>query len=1274
MRTTAEHARAASGAPLRILHLEDNLYDGELVRANLEADGLRFDVVQARTQDEFEHALTHGPFDLILSDFTLPSYGGMAALKRANEQWPDTPFIFVSGTIGEERAVEAMKSGATDYVLKDRLHRLGPVVRRALREASDRAERRRAEEALLQSQMRLTALVEIAVDAIIATDADQCIQIFNKGAETIFGYRAEEMLGKPIDLLLPQRFGEVHRQHMHAFAKASEPARLMGERHQVYGRRKDGSEFPAEASISKQLTAGQITYIVILRDISERIRQEEALRASEQRIRSVFAGAATGIAIASADGRFIEANPAFCDVVGYRVEELQALDLWTLTHPADLAANRPLVEKLLEGQIDSFVVEKRYLKKGGGAAWVRASMSVARTAGGAVQNIFAVTEDITERKQTEERLRRSQSLVAMAGRAARLGGWTVDLSAQHVDWSDEVCDIYEMPAGTVPTFEQTIAFYLPEWRPVALEAFQECATTGKPFDLEMEIVTARNRRRWVRAIGQAERDPAGNIVRVQGAIMDITERKETESELHQLADRLVTTLESVTDGFFTLDRQWRFIYVNRQAEVILQRSRESLLGRSIWDAFPDAVGTEFDHAYHRAVAESRAVSFEAYYPGLELWVDVTAYPSPQGLAVYFRDITRQQKTIEHLRLLEASIARLNDIVVITETEPITESGPRIVYVNDAFVRRTGFTREEAIGRTLAILHGPRTQRAVLAQLYAAMKAWEPFRTELIRYTKTGEEFWVEMELVPVADDEGRFTHWVIIQRDITERREAEARIAEQASLIDEARDAIVVRDMEHRIVFWNKGAERLYGWTAGEAVNQRFDELLRVDAATFEQGRQAVLQTREWSGELQKVARDGTVLTVNSRWTLIHDAEGRPRSVLTIDTDITNQKKLEHQIMRAQRLESIGTLAGGIAHDLNNVLAPILLTVELLKMDEHDEKRLEALSLIESNTRHGADLIKRVLSFARGTEGRRDAIHLGSIAHDVRQILRETFPKNITIHLEQPDDLWMVSGDATQMHQVLMNLCVNARDAMPQGGTLTLTLQNTVVQDTYAGSNPEARPGAYVALKVTDTGSGIRPEILERIFEPFFTTKEVGSGTGLGLSVTHGIVTRHGGFINVVSAPGQGTTFEVYLPAHACSELAESTTGEPARLPRGHGELVLVVDDEEDIRNVVRKTLELFGYRVLLAAHGTEALALYNRYGAEIAVVVTDMVMPVMDGPALIAALKAIRPDVKILIAGSPTADGNEARAAAAGVRYFVPKPYAMEVLLEALHRVLTEA
>jgi len=641
------------------------------------------------------------------------------------------------------------------------------------------------------------------------------------------------------------------------------------------------------------------------------------------------------------------------------------------------------------------------------------------------------------------------------------------------------------------------------------------------------------------------------------------------------------------------------------------------------------------------------------------------------------DITERKQAQEEreqaFRALQQSEARFRRLVESNIIGIIlADLNGNITEANDAFLQMLGYERQELLSGNLRWdeITPPEYRRLDAGAIaeFISSGVCTPFEKEFIHKDGTRVPVMVGGALVEQSQQST-----LCFVLDISEGKQAEQKIHEQAALLDISTDAILVRELGNQIRFWNKGAEHLYGWKALEAIGKNADELLyRPETLSqLQNNHKSLVECGSWQGELHQVTKEGKEIIVASRWTLVRDEDGQPKSILTVNTDITEKKQLEAQFLRAQRMESLGTLASGIAHDLNNALTPILMTVQLLGTKLPDEQSQQWLSILKTNVKRAADLVKQVLSFSRGLEGKRTTLEVKPLISEIEQIVKQTFSRAIAIRTDIPtQNLWTISGDATQLHQVLMNLCVNARDAMPEGGILQISASNLWIDENYARMNIEAKVGPYVAITVSDTGVGINSEILDRIFEPFFTTKELGKGTGLGLSTVMAIIKSHGGFVDVYSEVGKGTQFKVYLPVTQTRE-RDCPPADHQELPTGHGELILVVDDEDSIREITKTALETYGYKVLIASDGIEAIALYTQRKEEISVVLIDMMMPSMDGPSTIRVLQKIDPQVKVIGVSGLVSNDKMIEILGNSVKTFLPKPYTSNELLKNLQVVL---
>ena len=598
---------------------------------------------------------------------------------------------------------------------------------------------------------------------------------------------------------------------------------------------------------------------------------------------------------------------------------------------------------------------------------------------------------------------------------------------------------------------------------------------------------------------------------------------------------------------------------------------------------------------------------------------------------------------------------------------------RFLAVNNAAQRCYGYSREEFLAMTIRDIRPPEDIPALLAS--APTTSDEPQAVGVWRHLAKSGKIILGDIYTSATEFEGRAAQ-LVIAVDVTEQRLAEDNIRQS-----ESRLRALVSSMEDVALEFDANGTYIAIWTLkdkllikprSELLGRTLTEVLGPEAAQpFLIAIRRVLQSRLVEELDYHMKTIGGPRQFHARISPILTADGNCERVCILARDITEQKKLEAQFLRAQRVESIGTLASGVAHDLNNILSPILLGAAVLRrgyLAAGDEK---VVTMIETCAQRGADIVRQVLTFARGGEGDRLSLPAATLIKDVAKIAAETFPKRISVQTRIAEAPWTVIGDPTQLHQVLLNLCVNARDAMPVGGNLTLCAENFMVDEHYASMTPGARAGPHVCFKVVDTGMGIPPQNLDKIFDPFFTTKEFGHGTGLGLSSVLGIVKSHGGFMSVDSEVGRGATFRVYLPA----QINEGRTvheEEVAAVPRAGGELLLLVDDEKAILQIAQTLLEADGYRVLVAGDAAEALAVFARRAEEIQLVVTDLSMPVMDGVALIRTLKKMRTDVRVI--ASTGRGGQEQRwdeLKELSVHACLTKPYNKNKLLKTLYEAL---
>lgn len=753
--------------------------------------------------------------------------------------------------------------------------------------------------------------------------------------------------------------------------------------------------------------------------------------------------------------------------------------------------------------------------------------------------------------------------------------------------------------------------------------------------------------------------------------------RDSQSDALRASEVRYRLFESAKDGILILDAETGLIEdVNPYLSELLGYPRDMLLHKHVWE-----LGFLADIVANRAnFLELREKGFIRYddkalqaFDGRRIEVEfvsnVYLADGRRVIQCNIRDMTEQRQAQVELQAAQRLTKQIIDALPVR----VFWKDKNLVYLgcNAVFARDAGLADpRDIIGKddTQMVWREQATRyrdddRQIIETGLPKLLIEEP------QTTPDGHTITLLTSKVPLYDATGEISGVLGTYQDITPMKQAEANIALLAMAIQQTAEAIIITDAHGTILDVNPAFEQATGYAREEVLgrNPRILKSGEQDAAFYRQMWAELVAGRVWRGRMTNRRKDGTLYNEEVSISPMRDAQGKTVNFVAVKRDITRQQQMEAQLRRAQRLESIGTLAGGVAHDLNNALAPILMAAGILRI-EFPDRAEEDLDLIEGGARRAADLSRRLLTFARGAEGDRSPIQIQPLFDEMERMVRGTFPKKIDLRIERcPDTLPAVLGDATQLHQVLLNLSVNARDAMPDGGTLSLKADVTDLATTLELETLKAKPGLYVVVQVTDTGTGIKPEVMERIFEPFFSTKTKEGGTGIGLATTLGIIKGHGGFIRVYSPPEKGTTFRIYLPAHTGD--ANDAALPPVIQPtlRGQGQTILVVDDEVSVRDILRKVLTRMDFKVLAVPDGTTALLEVAEHGTGLAAVITDLDMPEMSGLDFIRVLLSRVPEAAVIVVSGLVGEAERDELSRLGVRAVLDKPFTEAELVEAL-------
>jgi two-component system, cell cycle sensor histidine kinase and response regulator CckA len=1387
---------------LRLLIVEDNPDDAELVIHALGHGGLSTTWTRVETAGELRAALADGPWDAVLSDYTLPEFNAEASLEIVRGTDPDLPFIVVSGTVGEDVAVQIMRAGASDYVLKNALTRLAPALVRELREAENRRAKRAAE----RSAAHLAAIVESSVDAIVSENLDGQLTSWNRGAERLYGWTADEAIGRHVSFLVPldklgARTAIVDQVRAGENVGCLETVRL----------HKDGHRIDISWTISPMRNAeGQLIGLTKTgQDIRERKRAEQALRASEARYHRLFEAAQDGILIVDVTTRrILDANPFLTKLLGYPYAELVGKELWEIglfpDREATEAAFRTLqaqgyiryddrrlatndgrrievefVSNIYDAGEDQVMQcnirdvserkqadealrksEERYrtliaattaivwdspasgkfdslqpawtaftgqtLAEHRGWGWLdvvhlddreksarawaaavtarsdyRMEHRLRRSDGeyrqmsvravpitersGVIREWVGVHTDITEQHRAEEGLRESRERLAAALAASGSGTFRWNIVSDALEWDDQLDRLFGLPPGTTPqSLENFLAMVHPDDRAGVVGRCRKCKEQGADFAMEFRVVRPDGTVRWLDDRGQTSRGLDGRPDYMTGACVDITERKQADEALRTSVDEFRMLAESVPNIVWYTGPDSKCSYLNPQWMNYTGATLEESLGDGWIRSFHPEDRQRALDAWNDAMATGSTYAVEVRLKradGNYRWWLARCVPHRDdagNIIKWFGTCT----DIDELKRTETERAELfAQLTLQFERMPLAYLlcglDGRYTRWNPAAEQMFGFTEAEVLGKLPTETIVPAQSQAIVLEIFARLAAGDMnAHGTCENIMKDGRTIECEWHNTPLFNPDGEFQGILSLAQNVTARQRAEKALHLRDRAIQAATQGLLITDpkqADNPIIYVSPGFERITGYVSEEAVgrNCRFLQGADTAPAAVAQLREAIRAREPCAVELLNYRKDGTSFWNELSVSPVRNADGQLTHFVGVQSDVTARRHLEEQFRQAQKMEAFGQLAGGVAHDFNNLLTIINGYSDLLldSLPAGDPSRSLVTEIHKAGER-SAGLTRQLLAFSRQQILAPRVLNLNEVVTETDKMLRRLIGEDIRLTTTLDSALWAVQADAGQVEQVLLNLAVNARDAMSKGGRLTIETRNIELDETYTRTHSDAKAGPHVLMSVTDTGNGMSPEVQARIFEPFFTTKGLGKGTGLGLATVFGIVKQSGGHVAVYSEVGVGTSFKVYLPR---IEEESEVLKAPSRVltpPRG-SETILLAEDEAGVRKLASYILTECGYKVLEAADGNEAVRIALAHHEPIHLLITDVVMPGAGGRAVSAQIVSGHPEARVLYISGYTDDAIIRHGVLRDGVNFLQKPFSPFVLACKIREVL---
>ena len=1181
---------------LRILFAEDVPADVALAKDELRRGGVIFDSCVVNTAAEFDRMLVEFDPELIISAYRFSSFSGMEALKRTQQHDGSIPLIILTGTINEEAAVECLKAGAMNYVLKEHITRLPFAVRDALEKKKTSGWK--------ESELRYRSLFENMLEGYA-----YCRMVVEDGIPQDFIY-----------LQVNQRFGQLTGLTNVEGKRVTEL---------IPGIRKTNPEL-------------------------FEIYARTASTGAPERFETYVDGLGIWFSISvysPTKGYFVA---VFDNITERKLAEIQVKRL-NRVYAVLSDINQTIVrvrdrQKLLEESCRIAVGQGAFLM-----AWVGMlnddgrKVDVVASAGFSHDYLSKINIDLKDENRSS----------GPTGQAVKTGTSVIvnDIASDERmrPWRDDAIKLGYRSAASFP-----------------FKVFGKITGAFTLYSAEAGFFD-KNERKLLDEL-------AMDISFALEFIQQEAEKKKALEEIEQSRDQFKTLFDDAPIGYHEIDHEGRVTRVNKTELAMLGYKEEEVLGKYIWQFIKDAEQS------HRAVLGKLAtgvkpvMNYERTFvrkdgKTLPVIVEDKFITAKDGTMVGIRSVVQnitERKRIEERQLLQTTAleSAANGVV-------ITDPTGNILWVNSGFSRMTGYTLEDAIGQNPRILKSGRQSDQLYKELWQSISSGNSWKGELINKRKDGTLYDEEITITPVFGEDKKVTHYVAIKQDVSARKQAiealEKREEEYRRFFEDDLTGDYVSTPDGKVLSCNPAFVRIFGFGSKEEALNANGASLYVEPEEREIFLRLLTEHKKLEYyESEYLRRDGTKVYCIENAIGIFDSNGALTQIRGYVFDETKRKLLEQQLVQAQKLESLGTIASGIAHDFNNILGIILGYASILaRPDPNPENVKNNVDAVLKASRRGASLVKQLLTFARKVDVQFQSVRLNDIVNEVSGLLTETIPKTIEIVLALDKQLPSFTGDPSQIHQVLLNLCINARDAMPNGGKLTITTSR-ITGKSIKARFARAGDGPFITLSVTDTGTGMDQATLSRIFEPFFTTKEVGKGTGLGLAVVFGIVESHKGFIDVESQLGTGSTFHLYFSVLK-SEDPDQAAGEEHMDVPGGTETILIVEDEEMLRGLLETALRNAGYTVLMAADGEEALAMLREQRAKITLVLSDIGLPKLSGFDIFRSMKTVNPQLKFIMSSGFLEPQMKSEIFKEGVRDFIQKPYSVYQVLRSVRDVLDQ-